>query len=163
MRTLLAIAATVACLIGGPALAHEYTVGDLEIVHPYARSTPPNAPVAGGYMTIRNNGTEPDRLIGGEAGFAGKVEVHEMKMDGDVMKMRPVEGGLEIPAGGEAVLKPGGFHVMFMQLGEQLKAGEKRKATLTFEKAGAVEVDFNVEDIKSGASMDHGAMKHGDN
>lgn len=151
-------------LAASAAQAGDYKVGSLEIVAPYARATPPNAPVSGGYMVIRNTGTEPDRLIAGEAAFAGKVEIHEMTMDGDVMKMRPVEGGLEIPPGGEVELKPGGYHVMFVQLGEQLNENEKRAATLVFEKAGPVEVEFDVRMIKPGQmKMDHkpmGKMMH---
>lgn len=136
------------------AFAQDYKLGALEIVHPRARATMPGAPVSGGYMVIRNTGSEADRLIAGAADFAGKVEIHEMKMDGDIMKMREVEGGLEIPAGGEVTLKPGGYHVMFMKLGEQLEEGQQRKVTLTFEKAGTIEVDFNVEVVKPG-SMNH--------
>lgn len=129
-----------------------HKVGSLEISHPTVRATPPNAPVSGGYLTIKNTGSDADRLIGGSAAFAGKVEVHEMKMDGDVMKMREVEGGLEIPAGGEVVLKPGGLHIMFMKLSERMTEGEKRMVTLEFEKAGTVELEFAVKDV--------GSMKH---
>ncbi|WP_193177196.1 copper chaperone PCu(A)C [Oricola nitratireducens] len=125
-------------------LAHEYTLGDLVIVHPVARATPPGAPVSGGYMTIQNKGTEADRLIGGAADFAGKVEIHEMAMQGDVMKMRQLEDGLEIPAGGEVTLKPGGYHVMFMMMKQPLEAGTKQKVKLIFQKAGEIDVDFNV-------------------
>jgi len=157
-KTLTAIVAAT-CLMAGPAIAKDYKLGDLAIDHPQARATPPKAPVSAGYMTIRNTGSKPDRLVGGTATFAGKVEIHEMKMDGDVMKMRQISGGLEIPAGGEVVLKPGGYHVMFMKLGGQLKAGEKRKATLRFEKAGTIDIEFNVEDIKPGSKMKHGTME----
>lgn len=97
------------------ALAADIKVGDLEIKDAYARATAPGAPVAGGYMTITNHGKEADRLVGGACDFAGKVEIHEMKMDGGTMVMRPVEGGLEIPPGATVELKPGGYHVMFMQ------------------------------------------------
>lgn len=134
-----------------------YTVGDLVITNVRAGATVPKAPVAGGYMVIRNNGGEPDFLIGGTAAFAGDVQIHEMKMHGDVMKMRELAGGLEIPAGGEVILQPGGYHVMFMKLGEPLKQGENRKATLTFRNAGSVEVEFGVKsrkDLKS-HGMDH--------
>ncbi|MEO4042819.1 DUF1775 domain-containing protein [Hoeflea sp. CAU 1731] len=131
-------------------------VGDLEIVQPYARATPPNAPVSGGYMAIRNSGAEADRLIGGSVDFADHVEVHEMKMDGDVMKMRQLSDGLEIPAGGEVVLKPGGFHIMFMKMKEQLKPGETRTITLEFEKAGTVVFEIPVQDMKGG----HGSHDH---
>lgn len=146
-------------LLAASAIAQDYKVGNLEIEHPYARATMPGAPVSGGYMVIRNTGSEADRLVAGSADFAGKVEIHEMMMDGDVMKMREIEGGLEIPAGGEVILKPGGYHVMFMMLKEQLNEGESRKATLTFEKAGTIEVEFNVEVVTPG-SMKQGNMDH---
>lgn len=132
------------------ALAQEYTLGSLVILHPHARATPPNAPVSGGFLTIRNTGAQADRLISGSAGFAEKLEVHEMAMEGDVMKMRPVAGGLEIPAGGEVELKPGGYHVMFTGIDAQLKAGETRKAKLVFEKAGEIEIEFKVEEMQPG-------------
>ena len=141
--------------------ADEYTLGDLVIDHPYTRTTPPMAPVAGGFMTITNNGEESATLIGGTVEFAEVVEVHEMKMADNVMKMRRLEDGLEIPAGESVELKPGGYHLMFIKLSEQMKEDERHKATLTFAKAGEVEVEFVVKDIsKMMESMDHG--KHGD-
>ncbi len=149
----MAIAVTLMAFVS--AFAHEYKLGNLEIIHPQARATLPNAPVSGGYMTIKNNGDTADRLVSASVDFAGKTEIHEMAMENDVMKMRQLADGLEIPAGGEVVLKPGGYHVMFMQLGEQLKEGEKRKATLTFEKAGTIEVEFNVEVIEGMKKMEH--------
>ncbi|TCD14347.1 copper chaperone PCu(A)C [Oricola cellulosilytica] len=130
--------------------ADDFAVGDLTIEHPYSRATPPNAPVSGGYLTIRNLGGETDRLLGGEAAFAGKVEIHEMTMDGDVMKMRKLDDGIEIPAGGSIELKPGGHHLMFMQLREPMRAGESRTATLLFERAGKIEVEFGVEEFGAG-------------
>ncbi|WP_421851917.1 copper chaperone PCu(A)C [Oricola sp.] len=137
-------AAAFALALTGSALAHDYKIGDLVIEHPTARATPPNAPVSGGYMIIRNEGSEADRLIAGSAPFAGKVEIHEMKMENDVMKMREIEGGLEIPAGGSVELKPGGYHVMFMKLNEQLKEGEMVKGTVVFQNAGEIELGFKV-------------------
>ncbi len=134
-----------------------HKVGPLEIHGAFARATLPNAPVSGGYLTIKNTGDEADRLIGGKAGFAAKVEVHEMMMKDDVMKMRKLEDGVEIPAGGEVMLKPGGYHIMFMKLSERLMAGEMRKVTLQFEKAGSVELDFPVKKLKAGHDK---MMKH---
>jgi len=138
------------------AFAHDYTVGGLKIDHPWARATPKGASVGGGYMKITNNGSEPDRLIGGSTDMAKSFEVHEMKMDGGVMKMRPVAGGLEIKPGQTVTLDPSGYHVMFVGLKDQLKQGGHFKATLDFAKAGKVEVDFVVEGIgaKTG-SGDH--------
>ncbi|MEQ8481607.1 MAG: copper chaperone PCu(A)C [Hoeflea sp.] len=177
MKTItIALAAAALGLSATASLAHDYKLGALEIGHPYARATPPNAPVSGGYLTIRNNGETADRLIGGKAGFADRVEIHEMSMENDVMKMRELADGLEIPAGGEVELKPGGYHIMFIGLDSRMAEGDSRPVTLTFEKAGSIEVDFSVEDInamrgdmkKDGhGAMDHGegahgGMKHGD-
>lgn len=154
MKRIALTAALFAATLSGAALAGEITVGDLKIDHPYVRATVPGAPVAGGYITVTNTGSQPDRLVGASAPFAGKVEIHEMKMQGDIMKMREVTGGLKIPANGSVTLKPGGYHVMFMKLKEQLKDGEKRTATLIFEKAGKVDLPFAVKSM--GRSMKHG-------
>ena len=138
-----------------------YTVADLVITNVRAGATVPKAPVAGGYMVIKNNGSGPDFLVGGHAAFSGDVQIHEMKMQGDVMKMRELADGLEIPAGGEVVLKPGGYHVMFMKLTEPLSEGENRKVTLIFKNAGSVKVEFAVKNRKhlNAHGMDH--SKHG--
>ena len=157
-------AIAITLILAASALAHEYKLGNLEIIHPHARATPPGAPVSGGFMVIKNTGTEPDRLIGGSADFSETFQVHEMKMDGDVMKMREIEGGLEIPAGGEVELVPGGYHVMFIGLKEPMVEGNKHKVTLTFEKAGSIEVEFDVENIAMGikqGKMDGHGMQHG--
>lgn len=135
--------------------AQEYKIGNLEIDHLKARATLPGSPVSGGYMTIHNLGDKADRLVSVEVDFAGKTEIHEMSIENDVMKMRPLPDGIEISAGGEVTLEPGGYHVMFMGLSGQLKKGEKRKATLTFEKAGKIDVEFSVEVIKPKKAMDH--------
>jgi copper(I)-binding protein len=157
MKKIIAFAAAAALSVAASfAAADEIRVGDLVIENPMARATPPNAPVSGGYMTIRNEGGQADRLTGGSADFAGKVEIHEMAMDGDVMKMRELADGLEIPAGGSVELKPGGYHVMFMQLSEQLKDGEKVKATLTFDKAGYVDIELPVMNPGAMKKMNHG-------
>ena len=148
MKILIVTAAT-ALLVTGVAHAEQYTVGDLVIDNPVARATPANAPVSGGYMIIRNTGDAADRLVGGDAGFAGKVEVHEMVMDGDVMRMREIEGGIEIPPGDSVALQPGGLHVMFMQLGERLEEGQERPVTLAFENAGEIEVVFDVHSLSA--------------
>ncbi|WP_296736089.1 copper chaperone PCu(A)C [Mesorhizobium sp.] len=143
-----------ACIPG--AIAHEFKVGDLEIGHPWSRATPPGAKVAGGYFTVTNKGSAPDRLLSISSDISEKAELHEMGVKDGVMTMRPVTGGLEIPAGGKAELKPGGYHLMFVGLKRQPKQGEKFSATLTFEKAGAVTVDFAVEGMgETGMDMDH--------
>jgi len=141
------------------ALAHEFKVGDLEIGHPWSRATPPGAKVAGGYLTVTNKGSAPDRLLAISSDICDKAELHEMAVKDGVMTMRPVEGGLEIPAGGKVALKPGAYHLMFTGLKRQPKQGEKFSATLTFEKAGSVTVQFLVEGMGETGSgdmdMDH--------
>ena len=127
------------------AQAHEYKLGDLEIGHPWSRATLPGAKVAAGYLTVTNNGSNADRLVAVSAGIAGRGDIHEMAVKDGVMTMRPVAGGLEIPAGGEVKLEPGSYHLMFMDLGAPAVEGERFPGTLTFEKAGTVEVEFAVE------------------
>ena len=146
-RTTFMLAAMLAALAMLPAQAADVTVGALKISAPWARATPKGASVGGGYMKITNTGTAPDRLIGGSTDIAKSFEVHEMKMEGGVMKMRPVAGGLEIKPGETVTLDPSGYHVMFVGLKEQLKQGDHFKATLEFAKAGKVDVDFAVEGI----------------
>lgn len=170
-RIAIVLSAAILGLSSAAVSAEDYKLGSLEIEHPFARATPPNAPVSGGYMIIHNSGEEADRLISGEADFAERVEIHEMAMDGDVMKMRQLADGLEIPAGGEVVLKPGGYHVMFIGIDSQFKNGETRNVKLTFEKAGSIEVGFDVQDMKAmqgqmkkdgDNAMGHGTMKKSD-
>jgi copper(I)-binding protein len=144
MRTPLILAAGLVMLVSGAAVAHDYTVGNLKIIHPWARATPKGASVGGGYMSITNTGSTADRLVGGSSPIAGRLEVHEMSMDNGVMRMRPVKGGLEIKPGETVELKPGSFHIMMLDLKEPIKQGEPVKGTLTFEKAGSVDVEYAV-------------------
>jgi copper(I)-binding protein len=132
-------------LVALPALAMDYKVGALEIRQPWARATPPTAQTGGGFLVVTNTGTAPDRLIGAKSPVAERVEVHEMKMDGNVMRMRPVENGIEIPPGGSVELKPGGLHVMFTGLKAPFTKDAKVPLTLIFEKAGSVDVELPVE------------------
>jgi periplasmic copper chaperone A len=118
------------------------TQGTLEISGAFTRATLPNAPVGGGFLTITNTGTEPDRLISASAAIAKDTQIHEMAMEGDVMKMRQLKDGLEIPAGETVTLEPGGFHLMLMGLNGAIKEGDSVPVTLTFEKAGTVELDL---------------------
>lgn len=156
-RTYLFVAAALVTL-ALPAHAEDYTAGSLKISSPWARATPKGASIGGGYMTITNTGTAPDRFVGGSTDISKGFELHEMKMEGGVMKMRPVAGGLEIKPGQTVKLDPSGYHLMFTGLKGQLKQGEHFKATLDFEKAGKVPVEFAVEGI--GAKAPGGDM-HG--
>lgn len=134
-------------LYGATAAAHDYKLGALKISSPWARATPPSAPTGGGFLTITNTGTgtATDQLISVTSPVAELVQVHEMKMEGDIMRMRKVEKGLEIPAGGTVTLAPGGIHLMMMGLKGQLKQGNSVPVTLVFEKAGRIDIELAVE------------------
>jgi copper(I)-binding protein len=149
--------ATAIALVAGAAGAENYTVGMIRVSNPWALATPRGAAVAGAYMTITNGGTEPDRLIGGSTAVANRFEIHLMAMDQGVMTMRPVEGGLEIKPGQSVELKPSSFHVMLTGLKQPLEKGQHVKATLEFEKAGKVDIEYAVEAI--GASGPAAAAK----
>lgn len=142
-----------------PALAHDFKAGSIEIEHPWSRATPPRAPVAGGYLEIRNTGSEPDRLVSASSEIAAKTELHESVMKDGIMSMRPLKGPLEIPAG-QTVRIGEGNHIMFMKPARTLRQGDMFKATLTFEKAGPIAVEFVVQGMgsrKAEETPDHGA------
>jgi copper(I)-binding protein len=141
--------AVVLLALAGSAAAHDYSAGPIKIDHPWSRATPKGASVAGGYMKITNTGTTPDRLIGGSTAAAPKFEIHEMSMDGGVMKMRALPKGIEIKPGQTVELKPGGYHLMFVGITAPLEQGKRVKGTLEFEKAGKIEVEYAVEAIGS--------------
>jgi copper(I)-binding protein len=161
-RTTFFVAALLAAFAAMPAQAEDVTAGSLKISAPWARATPKGAPIGGGYMTIINTGPAPDRLVGGTSDASKRFELHEMSMDNGVMKMRPMAKGVEIKPGQTVEFKPGGYHVMFVGLNKQLTQGQHIKATLDFEKAGKVNVDFTVEGIGAqgaGGAGDHGGMQ----
>jgi copper(I)-binding protein len=130
-----------------PASAHSFSVGSLNIAHPWARATPKGATIGGGYLKITNTGTTPDRLVGGTSTVSKGFEIHQMSMENGIMKMRPLADGVEIKPGETVEFKPGGYHIMFVGLTRPLVKGEHVNATLHFEKAGTVKVDFVVEGI----------------
>ena len=165
-RTTVLTAALLALALAIPAQADDITAGALKISAPWARATPKGATIGGGYFKITNTGNTPDRLVGGASDIAGRFEIHQMSMDNGVMKMRAMTQGIEIKPGATIEFTPGGYHAMFVGLKKPLTQGEHVKATLQFEKAGKVDVDFTVEGI--GAQQgggDHGApgmkMQHG--
>ena len=134
-------------------------IGNLTIGAPWSRTTPNGAKVAGGYLSITNTGTEPDRLVSVASDASAKVEVHEMSMTNGVMQMRPLGEGLTIKPGETVELKPGGYHVMFLDIAKPFKQGDAIKATLQFEKAGKVDVVFDVGALGA-AAPGGGAMEH---
>jgi copper(I)-binding protein len=153
-----ALLAQVLAFSAAPVLAHEFKAGSLEIVHPWTRATPGGATVGGGYVTIVNKGSEPDRLVGGSFEQSERLEIHEMGVKDGVMTMRPLEGGLEIKPGQTVALKPGGYHLMLQKLKAPLKEGEKVDGTLVFEKAGTVKVYFTVAPLGATGEQDHQHM-----
>jgi hypothetical protein len=141
-----------------PACAEEVKAGDLVISQAWSRATPGGAKIGGGYLTIENRGSTADRLIGGSADVAGKVEVHEMSMKNGVMTMRPLDNGLTIEAGKTVKLAPGGLHLMLFDLKSPLKQGDRMPVTLEFEKAGKVTVSLDVQSL--GAQGPAGTSDH---
>ena len=145
-------------LIGAPAHAQEVKAAVLVITQAWSRATPGGAKVAGGFLTIENKGTAPDRLVSASADIVGKVEIHEMAMNKGVMTMRPLDKGLVIEPGKTVKLAPGGYHLMLMDLKQPLKQGDKVPLTLEFEKAGKVALSLDVQGV--GAQAPAGGMKH---
>jgi copper(I)-binding protein len=156
MRRLhVAMAVLVAAAISeAPALAHEYRLGAIVIEQPWARATP--VKVGGAYMTLRNAGAAPDRLVKIASPAAEKAEMHETRVAGGMAMMRPV-AAVELAPGATVEFRPGGLHLMLMGLARPLKEGESLTLVLTFEKAGTIEIEATVE--KAGASAP-GAHKH---
>ena len=150
-----------ALFLAAPALANDIVVGDLQIIHPHIPQPAATAKTAGGFMAIVNKGAEAERLIGVESAIAAKSEVHESKVDANGVGTMNHIDALEIPAGGTVSLERGGYHVMFMGLTGPLTEGEMHKATLIFEKAGRVEVEFQVDPAMAAGEMDHSKMGHG--
>jgi copper(I)-binding protein len=147
-----------AAALAGPAAAADYTAGDLTIGAPYALETPATAKAGAGYLTITNTGSAPDRLLAIRTAFP-RTQIHATEVDAQgVARMREVEG-LEIPPGGTVALEPGGLHVMFMGLDHPLAPGMSLPATLVFEGAGEVQVDFQVRP-RDGPGHDMGEMSH---
>jgi copper(I)-binding protein len=152
-------------LLGFPALAHDSAahptehagtvIGNIEVSGAFSRATLPGAPVAGGFLTLNNKGATDDLLVSASAPIAAETQLHEMAMEGDVMKMRQLAGGIPVPAGESVMLKPGGLHIMFMGLNTSLAEGDVVPVTLTFEQAGTVTVDMAV-----GAAAAAGMPKH---
>ncbi|GAA3534073.1 copper chaperone PCu(A)C [Zobellella aerophila] len=154
VRSLLA---SVILLTTAAAQAHEYQAGALQIDHPWSRAVPPMAKVAGAFLSINNQGGEEDVLLGARTPLAEKVEIHQSMLEGDMMQMRQVSA-LPIPAHGEVVLKPGGYHLMLINLSSQPGEGDRFPLILQFEKAGEVEVEIAVEAaVKKDA---HAGMHH---
>ncbi|MET3907393.1 copper(I)-binding protein [Bradyrhizobium sp. S3.3.6] len=158
LSRIFALAVLSAVVIAVPVRAEDVKAGDLVITQGWSRATPSGAKVAGGFLTIENKGTAPDKLVKVTAEIAGKAEVHEMTMDNGVMKMRPLDKGLVIGPGKTVKLAPGGYHLMLQELKGPFKEGEKVAVTLEFEKAGKVAVALDVQGVGAQAPGGGGSM-----
>jgi periplasmic copper chaperone A len=124
--------------------AAEYKAGSIEISEPWSRATPKGASTGAGYMKITNTGTTPDRLVSESSDIARSVEFHETTVENGIARMRSLKSGVEIKPGETVEFKPGSYHVMFVGMEKPLAAGDHVKATLTFENAGKVDIDYDV-------------------
>jgi periplasmic copper chaperone A len=159
-----AVQVAAAGISAAPAVAADYDFGSMHITQPWARATPKGAASGAGYMTITNKGTAPDTVSCVSDDSSAQCQIHSMTMEDGVMKMRPVEGGLEIKPGETIMLKPGGYHMMFVDLKHALEQGQSVKATLKFEHAGTVEVEYPIAAIGApapGAAAGGGTMMQG--
>ena len=147
----LKVAALISMIAVSSSFAQDLKIGNLTISAPWSRATPKGAAVAAGFLVIHNSGSSPDRLLGGESDAAKEVQVHEMAMDNQIMKMRQLARGLEIPAGATVELKPGGYHLMLMGLARPLSQDDRYKMTLNFERAGKTDVEFRVGGVGGAA------------
>ena len=152
----------VAALLARPAAAADYKIGSLDVTQPWARATPKGASTGAAYMTITNGGSKVERLSCASSPASATCQIHGMAMSNGVMKMRPVEGGLEIKPGQTVALKPGGYHMMLDGLKAPLKAGDKVEATLTSSDGASVKIEFPIAAIGApapGASAGGDGMK----
>jgi copper(I)-binding protein len=149
------IAGIFAALLMLPAVAaaQEFKAGGITVVAPWARATPGGAKVGGAYLELKAAAGADDRLVSASSTASGTVEIHEHASEGGVMKMRRVDG-LVVPGGASVMLKPGGYHLMLMDLKQPLKQGDKLQLTLTFEKAGTLSVEGPVAPIGAMAADD---------
>ena len=142
----LAVAA-LSAFLPKPIAAEPYRGGSITVSNAWARETAPAQQAGGGFMTVDNAGNRPDRLLSATSGVADKVELHTVSMDGGVMRMRPVAGGISIPARGKVELRPGSFHIMFMGLKAPLRRGESVPVILRFARAGTITARLTVQPI----------------
>jgi copper(I)-binding protein len=153
MRATAAVIAILVSVAASAALGRDFKAGAIDISDPWSRATARGATVGAGYMKITNDGQATDKLLGGSADAGSGFELHESTVENGIAKMRPVKDGLEIKPGQTVEFKPGGHHVMFTGLKKPLSAGDHIKATLTFEKAGKVDIEYDV--LAMGASPGH--------
>ena len=142
-----------------PLIAHDFKVGDIEIDHPWSRPTPPAARVAGGYVTLTNTGAESDRLIEVTSPIANRVEIHRSVIENGVASMRPIDG-IELEPGTNVDFETERLHFMFIEPDRPLRDGDRFPATLVFERAGGVDVQFMVQ-MRASAPATEAHSEHG--
>ena len=156
LRTIFSAALAAIVLLSSPlAFAQEgtTTLGSLQLSGGFARATLPHAPVGGAFLTITNTGTTPDTLVSVTSPAADVGQLHEMSMQGDVMKMRELPDGIPLPPGETVTLAPSGYHIMFMGLKQPFVEGQTVKVTFTFATAGSVDLDLPVLGTAADAPM----------
>lgn len=135
-------------LLAPAAIGHDHDKGDIQVRHPWSRATPPGAKVGVAYMEIRNRGGQADKLLAASTPIARAVEMHITQREGEVMKMRQVQA-FEIPARERYALRPGGSHLMLVELKQPLEQGERFTMRLRFERAGELEIELEVQEAGS--------------
>ncbi|WDS35787.1 copper chaperone PCu(A)C [Pseudoxanthomonas sp.] len=135
---------------------HGATPAGVQVSNAWMRATPPQAPTAAGYLTVTNHGSQPDRLLSISSDAAERVELHSNDMQGGVMRMRRLDDGVALPAGGSIALAPSGTHLMFIAPRRPLLAGQVVTATLRFAHAAPQVVQFKVMPLgATPSSHDH--------
>ncbi|MVW71420.1 MULTISPECIES: copper chaperone PCu(A)C [unclassified Bordetella] len=155
-----ALAATLGLSSIASAWAHDYTIGQIRVDHPWVRATAPGQANGAGYMEIKNSGANADRLLSVNSDAAARVELHTIETENGVARMRHVPDGIAVPANGEVKLAPGGYHVMFLNLKQPFSQDGEIPATLKFEKAGEVAVKFHVMPIGHMQKGEHDHSSH---
>lgn len=147
-RIIIAACAVAGALAVAPVSGHEYKKGELRVGHPWTRATPPGAKVAAGYLSVRNSGQQPDRILGASSPAAERVELHVQVREGDVLKMREVPS-VEVPPGRSRMLRPGSLHLMLVNIRKPLVRGESIPLTLRFERAGELAIELEVQSAQA--------------
>ncbi len=155
LTRLSAVSALAFGLLASAGAAKEYKSGPLTIDHPWTRATIGQMATGAAFMTIMNAGPAGDRLLSAASAAAEKAELHTHIKDGDIMRMRRVEGGVAIPANGMAEFKPGGLHIMLFGLKKPLKEGDLIPMTLTFRNAGVVNIEVKTQKLSAPAPGAH--------
>lgn len=132
----------------------------IEISEAWARANPPGSTLSAAFLSLQDDSGAGDRLLAASSPVAGRIELHQTSMEGDVMRMRRIDDGLPVPAGGNVELRPGGLHLMLLDLPEALTAGQRFMLQLDFEQAGSVQVQVTVRAPGASEDADHEHHHH---